>query len=64
MHGYPVEENPDMYGVTFIWRYPKLIGGKDLGEMNWDQYEPTVCRWLGVQPTEGAKGKPLVLPGE
>ena len=34
MHGYPVEDDPEMYGVTFIYRYPKLIGGKDLGEVN------------------------------
>ncbi len=64
MHGYPVEEDPEMYGVTFIWRYPDLIGGKDLGEVNWDQYHPTVARWLGVQPAAGAQGKAMALPGE
>lgn len=64
MHGYPVEDDPEMYGVTFVWRYPNLIGGKDLGEVTWDQYEPTVARWLGVQPAADAKGKPLALPGD
>lgn len=64
MHGYPVEENPEMYGVTFIWRSAPLIGGKDLGEVNWDQYEPTVARWLGIQPAADAKGKPIALPEE
>lgn len=64
MHGYPVEENPEMYGVTLIWRYPNLIGGKDLGEVNWNQYEPTVAKWLGVQPAAEAKGQPIALPGE
>jgi predicted AlkP superfamily pyrophosphatase or phosphodiesterase len=64
MHGYPVEEDPKMEGVTFIWRWPKLIGGVDLGEVDWDQYHPTVARWLGIQPAPGAKGRPIVLPGD
>jgi hypothetical protein len=64
MHGYPVEDDPKMEGVTFIWRWPKLIGGVDLGEVDWDQYHPTVARWLGIQPAPGAKGRPIVLPGD
>ncbi len=64
MHGYPVEDDPEMYGVTLIWRYPALIGGKDLGEVDWDQYEPTVAKWLGVQPAAGAQGRVIALPGE
>ena len=64
MHGYPVEDNREMYGVTLIYRYPNLLGGQNLGEVNWDQYEPTVAKWLGIQPAAAAKGKPIVLPGE
>ncbi len=64
MHGYPVEEDPDMYGVMFLARYPQDFGGKDLGEVNWDQYHPTVAQLLGIKPADGAKGKPLTLPGE
>jgi predicted AlkP superfamily pyrophosphatase or phosphodiesterase len=64
MHGYPVGDDPEMYGVTLLWRYPDLLGGKDLGEVNWSQYHPTVARLLGIQPAAGAKGKPIALPGE
>ena len=64
MHGYPVETDPEMYGVTFLWRYPQPFGGKDLGEVNWDQYHPTVAKLLGIQPASEAKGQPLALPGE
>lgn len=64
MHGYPVEENPEMEGVTLLWRYPQLIGGKDLGTVEWSQYHPTAARLLGVRPAEGAAGAPLSVPGE
>ena len=64
MHGYPVEDDPEMYGVTFVWRSMPGLGGKDLGEVNWDQYHPTVAKWLGIQPAAEAKGQPLALPGE
>ena len=64
MHGYPVEDDPEMYGAMLAWRYPQPFGGKDLGEVKWDQYHPTVARWLGIQPADGAKGTPLALPGE
>ena len=64
MHGYPVEEDPEMYGVTLLWRSGPPIGGEDLGEVNWDQYEPTVAKWLDIQPAAEAKGKPILLPGE
>ena len=64
MHGYPVEDDPEMYGALLVWRYPQPFGGKDLGEVNWNQYHPTVAKWLGIKPAEGAKGQPLALPGE
>ena len=64
MHGYPVEDDPEMYGVTLLWRYPRLLGGKDLGVVDWSQLHPTVARLLGIQAAEDAKGLPIALPGE
>ena len=64
MHGYPPEDDPEMYGALLLWRYPQPFGGKDLGEVRWDQYHPTVAKWLGIKPADGAKGLPLTLPGE
>ena len=64
MHGYPVEDDPEMFGVTFVQRWPRPFGGKDLGEVTWDQYHPTVARLLGIKPADDAKGTPLALPGE
>ncbi len=64
MHGYPVEDDPEMYGALLLWRYPQPLGGKDLGEVRWDQYHPTVAKWLGIKPADGAKGQGLALPGE
>ena len=64
MHGYAVEDDPEMYGAMFLARWPQPFGGKDLGEVNWDQYHPTVAKLLGIQPAAEAKGKPLALPGE
>lgn len=64
MHGYPVEDDPEMDGVMFLQRWPRPLGGKDLGEVNWDQYHPTVARLLGIRPADAAKGTPLPLPGE
>ena len=64
MHGYPVEDDPNMYGIMFLARYPQAFGGKDLGEVNWDQYHPTVARLLGIAPAADARGRPLALPGE
>ena len=64
MHGYPPEDDPEMYGAMLAWRWPQPFGGKDLGEVKWDQYHPTVARWLGIKPADGAKGSPLALPGE
>lgn len=64
MHGYPVEDNPEMEGVTLLWRFPQPIGGKDFGPVSWSQYHPTAARLLGIQPAAGATGKPLSVPGE
>ena len=31
MHGYPVEDDPEMYGALLMWRYPQPFGGKGPG---------------------------------
>lgn len=60
MHGYPVEEDPEMYGPCFLWRSGgNHGGGHDLGEVRWDQLHPTVARLLGICPAEGAAGEAL-----
>ena len=64
MHGYPVEDDPEMYGATLLWRFPRLLNGKDLGAVNWSQLHPTVARWLGIQAAKGAEGQPIALSGE
>lgn len=64
MHGYAVEENPEMEGVTLLWRFPQPMGGQDLGPVQWSQYHPTAARLLGVKPAEGATGTPLSVRGE
>ena len=53
-----------MFGVMFLQRWPRPFGGKDLGEVTWDQYHPTVAKLLGIKPADAAKGTPLALPGE
>ena len=58
MHGYPVEEDPDMHGVMFLQRWPQPFGGRDMGEVSWDQYHPTVAGLLRIKPADAAKGKP------
>ncbi len=63
MHGYPVEEDPEMYGVMFLARYPQDFGGKDLGEVNWDQYHPTVAKLLGIKPCRWRKGQAAHVAG-
>ncbi len=62
MHGYPVCDDPEMYGPLILWRYPDLIGGKDLGEVDWSQLHPTVAKLLGIQPAAGATGHAMDLP--
>ena len=56
MHGYPVEDDPEMYGVTLLWRFPRLLNGKDLGAVNWNQLHPTVARLLGHPGGQGGGG--------
>ncbi len=62
MHGYPIGDDPEMYGPLILWRYPDALGGKEMGEVDWSQIHPTVARLLGIQPSAAAHGKPIDLP--
>ena len=62
MHGYPIGDDPEMYGPLILWRYPDALGGKDLGEVDWSQIHPTVTKLLGIQPSAAAQGRPIDLP--
>jgi hypothetical protein len=59
MHGYPVEENPQMLGLLIISRYPEPLGGKDLGAVSSLQLHPTVAKILGIEPSGMAKEKAI-----
>jgi ectonucleotide pyrophosphatase/phosphodiesterase family protein 5 len=61
MHGYPVEENPEMYGFSAIWRYPRPLVPRDLGEVAADQWHATIAAILGIQPAPGAAAKPIPI---
>ena len=62
MHGYAVEDDPEMLGPMFLWcSGGDHGGGRDLGEVRWDQLHPTVARLLGIKPAEGATGRALLV---
>lgn len=54
MHGYDVEENPEMNGILLVWRYRQPIGGIDLGPTHSLQLHATVAHLLGIEPAAGA----------
>jgi predicted AlkP superfamily pyrophosphatase or phosphodiesterase len=59
MHGYPVEECPNMYGLLAIWRSDRSIGGIDLGEIDSRRLHATVARMLDIGPAPTALDSPL-----
>jgi predicted AlkP superfamily pyrophosphatase or phosphodiesterase len=61
MHGYPVENNPKMYGFMAIYRSGKPLGGKDLGEVDSRRMHATVAKWLKIKPAETALPEPLPI---
>jgi len=61
MHGYDVETNPDMYGLTVFWRFPEPLGGIDLGRVDYRSIHPTISELLGIEPAPNAMGVPLRL---
>lgn len=64
MHGYDVETNPDMYGLSLIWERGGGLGGIDLGRVDYRSVHPTVAALLGIEPAPAATGEALDLrPG-
>ncbi|MCC5822267.1 MAG: alkaline phosphatase family protein [Phycisphaerales bacterium] len=61
MHGYDVETNPDMYGLSLVWRRGRALGGIDLGRVDYRSLHPTVAALLGVDPSPSARGEALRL---
>ncbi|MEA3187423.1 MAG: ectonucleotide pyrophosphatase/phosphodiesterase family er 5 [Chthoniobacter sp.] len=59
MHGYPVEENAQMEGVTVIRRFPEPLKKHDADVVKWDQLHPTAAKLLEIEPAAGAKGTAL-----
>ena len=62
MHGYPIGDDPEMYGPLILWRYPDAFGGKELDGVDWSQIHPTVAKLLGIEPSPAAHGEPIALP--
>lgn len=62
MHGYNVTENPEMLGITILWRYPEPLSGADLGPVHSLQLHPTVCKLLGIDPAPKATHDPIRIP--
>ncbi len=60
MHGYDVEDNPEMNGIMLVWRYPELIGGLDLGSVHSLQLHATVADLLGIEPAEDAHRERII----
>jgi hypothetical protein len=62
MHGYPIGDDPEMFGPLILWRYPDALGGKELAGVDWSQIHPTVAKLLGIEPSPAAHGQPIDLP--
>jgi len=55
MHGYDPADNEEMMGVLYVWRYPDLIGGRDLGHVHMLQLHATVAKLLSIKPSPKAE---------
>lgn len=62
MHGYDPRTNTEMLGVMIVWRFPSLIGGRNLGQVHSLQLHATVAEWLGIEPAEDARKDAVRLP--
>jgi predicted AlkP superfamily pyrophosphatase or phosphodiesterase len=62
MHGYDPRTNPEMLGFMAMWRFPSLIGGRNLGQVHSLQLHATVAELLGIEPAEDARKDALKLP--
>jgi len=54
MHGYDPDDDNNMMGILYVWRYPDLIGGVDLGPAHMLQLHATVAKLLGIDPSPDA----------
>lgn len=61
MHGYDAAVDPDMFSVAVFWRYPRPIGGLDLGHVHSLRLHATAAAVLGVKPAETACHNPVFL---
>lgn len=61
MHGYDPRGNPEMLGWMGLWRYPKALGGYDLGPVDSLQLHPSVARLFGIEPAAAADAPPIEL---
>lgn len=64
MHGYDPKQNPEMLGPMILWRYPRPLKPKQLGRVHALQLHPTICKLLGVAPSELAKEPPIEIEPE
>jgi hypothetical protein len=60
MHGYPQAICPQMAAFCIFWRYPKPLGGRDLGDTNELQIHPSVAALLHIKPATRATAAPLL----
>ena len=49
-----------MRGFCVLWRYPSPLGGRNLGTVHAEQFEPTVARLLHIRPADGATAAPML----
>lgn len=61
MHGYPVEDCPDMLGLLLLWRYPQPLPAIDWGPVDSLRLHATVADILGIEPAELARQPGLSL---
>jgi predicted AlkP superfamily pyrophosphatase or phosphodiesterase len=61
MHGYPVEDSPEMLGLLVLWRYPKPLPSIDWGPVDSLRLHATVADILGIEPAELARQPGLSL---
>jgi len=61
MHGYDPATNPEMNTIALFWRYPKPLGGVDLGHTHALQLHPTIARLLNIDPAPKATAAPIEL---
>lgn len=62
MHGYDPRTNSEMLGLMVVWRFPNLIGGRNIGQVHSLQLHATVAELLGIEPSKDARKDGVNLP--